>query len=293
MLNLPSCDGLKSSLDVGNVLLKVSWARILFQHCQPQWITLLWRPEDTPTVPPPLQSGCSRCPCPGRRLSIFPAPQSSKTFLRMTMRRSGCSGGGRGSLICSSAPTRLACWPPPPAGEGLLGWLSLSSRLDVGCVGPGISTKLYGSRFWKFKLSWILARVVCFCFPFRIIDVSATMPKFTNTQITEHYSTCIKLSTENVSICWFSTEDVIPWSQGQSSYLVSVENAQSMMMILQWVILVLVVSTRSAGGFTVSSRPVVHLLRGCLLSAVYLERQHGTWVNSRVLELAWVGGYML
>uniref|UniRef100_A0A2K5XE72 Condensin complex subunit 2 n=1 Tax=Mandrillus leucophaeus TaxID=9568 RepID=A0A2K5XE72_MANLE len=31
----------------------------------------------------------------------------------------------------------------------------------------------------------------------RIIDVSATMPKFTNTQITEHYSTCIKLSTEN------------------------------------------------------------------------------------------------
>ncbi|XP_070330260.1 condensin complex subunit 2 isoform X1 [Odocoileus virginianus] len=31
----------------------------------------------------------------------------------------------------------------------------------------------------------------------RNVDVSATMPKFTNTQITEHYSTCIKLSTEN------------------------------------------------------------------------------------------------
>uniref|UniRef100_A0A8C8ZX80 Condensin complex subunit 2 n=1 Tax=Prolemur simus TaxID=1328070 RepID=A0A8C8ZX80_PROSS len=31
----------------------------------------------------------------------------------------------------------------------------------------------------------------------RSIDVSATIPKFTNTQITEHYSTCIKLSTEN------------------------------------------------------------------------------------------------
>ncbi|PNJ03696.1 NCAPH isoform 5, partial [Pongo abelii] len=32
----------------------------------------------------------------------------------------------------------------------------------------------------------------------RSIDVSATIPKFTNTQITEHYSTCIKLSTENI-----------------------------------------------------------------------------------------------
>ncbi|XP_036744376.2 condensin complex subunit 2 isoform X1 [Manis pentadactyla] len=31
----------------------------------------------------------------------------------------------------------------------------------------------------------------------RNTDVSATIPKFTNTQITEHYSTCIKLSTEN------------------------------------------------------------------------------------------------
>ncbi|XP_037663547.1 condensin complex subunit 2 [Choloepus didactylus] len=31
----------------------------------------------------------------------------------------------------------------------------------------------------------------------RSIDISATIPKFTNTQITEHYSTCIKLSTEN------------------------------------------------------------------------------------------------
>ncbi|XP_032267027.1 condensin complex subunit 2 [Phoca vitulina] len=31
----------------------------------------------------------------------------------------------------------------------------------------------------------------------RNIDTSATVPKFTNTQITEHYSTCIKLSTEN------------------------------------------------------------------------------------------------
>ncbi|XP_026335606.2 condensin complex subunit 2 isoform X1 [Ursus arctos] len=31
----------------------------------------------------------------------------------------------------------------------------------------------------------------------RNIDTSATIPKFTNTQITEHYSTCIKLSTEN------------------------------------------------------------------------------------------------
>ncbi|XP_010636434.1 condensin complex subunit 2 isoform X2 [Fukomys damarensis] len=31
----------------------------------------------------------------------------------------------------------------------------------------------------------------------RNVDVSATTPKFTNTQITEHYSTCIKLSTEN------------------------------------------------------------------------------------------------
>ncbi|XP_058134089.1 condensin complex subunit 2 [Dasypus novemcinctus] len=33
--------------------------------------------------------------------------------------------------------------------------------------------------------------------PSRSIDVSAAIPKFTNTQITEHYSTCIKLSTEN------------------------------------------------------------------------------------------------
>ncbi|XP_032760041.1 condensin complex subunit 2 [Rattus rattus] len=33
--------------------------------------------------------------------------------------------------------------------------------------------------------------------PNRNIDVSAPIPKFTNTQITEHYSTCIKLSTEN------------------------------------------------------------------------------------------------
>ncbi|XP_019515544.1 PREDICTED: condensin complex subunit 2 isoform X2 [Hipposideros armiger] len=31
----------------------------------------------------------------------------------------------------------------------------------------------------------------------RSVDLSATIPKFTNTQITEHYSTCIKLSTEN------------------------------------------------------------------------------------------------
>ncbi|XP_053443351.1 condensin complex subunit 2 isoform X2 [Nycticebus coucang] len=31
----------------------------------------------------------------------------------------------------------------------------------------------------------------------RSIDVSSTIPKFTNKQITEHYSTCIKLSTEN------------------------------------------------------------------------------------------------
>uniref|UniRef100_A0A8C0X384 Condensin complex subunit 2 n=1 Tax=Castor canadensis TaxID=51338 RepID=A0A8C0X384_CASCN len=31
----------------------------------------------------------------------------------------------------------------------------------------------------------------------RSVDVSATISKFTNTQITEHYSTCIKLSTEN------------------------------------------------------------------------------------------------
>ncbi|XP_010957332.2 condensin complex subunit 2 isoform X3 [Camelus bactrianus] len=31
----------------------------------------------------------------------------------------------------------------------------------------------------------------------RNIDISAAIPKFTNTQITEHYSTCIKLSTEN------------------------------------------------------------------------------------------------
>ncbi|XP_005891674.2 condensin complex subunit 2 isoform X2 [Bos mutus] len=31
----------------------------------------------------------------------------------------------------------------------------------------------------------------------RNVEISATMPKFTNTQITEHYSTCIKLSTEN------------------------------------------------------------------------------------------------
>ncbi|KAF6270462.1 non-SMC condensin I complex subunit H [Rhinolophus ferrumequinum] len=31
----------------------------------------------------------------------------------------------------------------------------------------------------------------------RNVDLSATIPKFTNTQITEHYSTCIKLSTEN------------------------------------------------------------------------------------------------
>ncbi|XP_059263618.1 condensin complex subunit 2 [Mustela nigripes] len=31
----------------------------------------------------------------------------------------------------------------------------------------------------------------------RNTDTSATTPKFTNTQITEHYSTCIKLSTEN------------------------------------------------------------------------------------------------
>ncbi|XP_052039487.1 condensin complex subunit 2 [Apodemus sylvaticus] len=33
--------------------------------------------------------------------------------------------------------------------------------------------------------------------PSRNVDVSSTIPKFTNTQITEHYSTCIKLSTEN------------------------------------------------------------------------------------------------
>ncbi|KAG8509675.1 Condensin complex subunit 2, partial [Galemys pyrenaicus] len=31
----------------------------------------------------------------------------------------------------------------------------------------------------------------------RNVDVSSAAPKFTNTQITEHYSTCIKLSTEN------------------------------------------------------------------------------------------------
>ncbi|XP_072807530.1 condensin complex subunit 2 isoform X4 [Vicugna pacos] len=31
----------------------------------------------------------------------------------------------------------------------------------------------------------------------RNVDISAAIPKFTNTQITEHYSTCIKLSTEN------------------------------------------------------------------------------------------------
>ncbi|XP_060040855.1 condensin complex subunit 2 isoform X2 [Erinaceus europaeus] len=31
----------------------------------------------------------------------------------------------------------------------------------------------------------------------RTADVSTAIPKFTNTQITEHYSTCIKLSTEN------------------------------------------------------------------------------------------------
>lgn len=60
-----------------------------------------------------------------------------------------------------------------------------------------------GSRFWKDPVSLILARVVFFFFSFRNVDVSATIPKFTNTQITEHYSTCIKLSAENVSICGF------------------------------------------------------------------------------------------
>ena len=63
----------------------------------------------TPTVPPHLQNGCSRCPCLGRPLSILLAPPSLKTFLRMTTKRSDCSGGAPESWTCSSAQTRLIC----------------------------------------------------------------------------------------------------------------------------------------------------------------------------------------
>lgn len=33
------------------------------------------------------------------------------------------------------------------------------------------------------------------------VGTPAAVPKLSNAQISEHYSTCIKLSTENVSIC--------------------------------------------------------------------------------------------
>lgn len=100
---------------------------------------------------------------------------------------------------------------------------------DMGHVGLASPHYLMdsGSWFWIVTVSWILARVFCFCFSFRNVDLSTTIPKFTNTQITEHYSTCIKLSTENVSICWLINEDSITWAQGKSSFLTSIENVWS------------------------------------------------------------------
>lgn len=68
----------------------------------------------------------------------------------------------------------------------------------------GIATLPHG--FWGLILESYSFMDPCqnfwFLFSFRNGDFSATIPKFTNTQITEHYSTCIKLSTENVSISW-------------------------------------------------------------------------------------------
>ena len=172
-------------------------SRCFVPRPQPPWRTLLQGPVDATTAPPHLQSGRSPRPCPGRPLSALLAPQSWKTSLRMTMRRRSCSGGAPGSLTCSSAQTPHACWPPPPAGEWALGCLVVAATTSR-AVQVCITTAPPGFYIWMLNSSHFV------CFSFRNVDFSATMPKFTNTQITEHYSTCIKLSTENVSICWFN-----------------------------------------------------------------------------------------
>lgn len=60
---------------------------------------------------PHLWNGCPQHPGPGRLHLALLKPQSSKTFLRMTMKRSGCSGDAPGSLTCSSVQIRFI-WPP-------------------------------------------------------------------------------------------------------------------------------------------------------------------------------------
>lgn len=106
----------ESPLDPGNVPSK-ALEEVFCSITEPQCMTLLQRPVDTPTVPPHRPSGFSQCPRPRRPLSTLLAPQFLKTSLRMMMKRSVCSGGAPGPWTCSSAATRPACWPPHPAGE--------------------------------------------------------------------------------------------------------------------------------------------------------------------------------
>lgn len=149
-VNVASVTGPESPFSCGKCSLESFLSKCFVHHCQAQWVTLLQIPVETPRVPPYLQIGCSRWPCPGRPLSVLLIPQSLKTFPRMTMKRSDCSGGAPGSLTCSSTPTRLISWPPPPAGEcsGLLPW---GGHLNVGCVGLASPPYLMGSGpgFWK------------------------------------------------------------------------------------------------------------------------------------------------
>lgn len=166
-------DGLPSPpLDVGNVLLKVSWAGVLFHHCQPQWISLLQRPEDAPIAPPHLRSGYSPCPIPGRPLSVLLAPQSLKTFLRMMTKRSDCSGGALGSLTCSSAQTRLVCWRPRPAGEWVLAALLwqppwCGGGMSLHCPYTGWILDLDFEKLWCCQ--WSLPEFFVFVFPLGIL----------------------------------------------------------------------------------------------------------------------------
>lgn len=93
--------------------------------------------------------------------------------------------------VCSGLPHRVA------PDMGAWAW-----RLHT-------TSSILGLDFEKLQHHGSTPEFFIFCFSFRNIDISATIPKFTNTQITEHYSTCIKLSTENVSICWGLSEKLL------------------------------------------------------------------------------------
>lgn len=161
----------------------------------------------------------------------------------------------------------------------------------LGYMGPASLQCLVGlgSGVWKVRVPWILDRVFWFWFSFRNIDISATIPKFTNTQITEHYSTCIKLSTENVSICWCISEGFATWSQGKSSLLDSVENVLLIVIVCFPSLATLFSADVFQYAFTVFFGPSMLFLASYLPPAVYLERWHCLGVDnvSSEASLCW------